>query len=86
MTTLYFILYIIAAVCFALAWAIAVAIRPMNALVVAPLVTLALYRFPHLAAHALNEGGTVGCAGEIAGVGRSELCCDERLRGLNGDE
>lgn len=38
------------AVGFALAWAVAVAIRPMNILLVAPLVVLALYRFPRKAA------------------------------------
>jgi hypothetical protein len=41
------------AVCFALAWAVAVAIRPMNILLVGPLLTLALYRFPHVAPYTL---------------------------------
>jgi hypothetical protein len=42
-----------AAICFALAWAVAVAIRPMNVLLVGPLVAVALYRFPRLAAYTL---------------------------------
>jgi hypothetical protein len=44
------------AVCFALAWAVAVAIRPMNILIVGPLVALALRRFPHKAFMLLPAG------------------------------
>jgi len=47
-------------VSFALAWAIAVAIRPMNVLLVGPLVVLALYRFPGVRAYTLLPGVLVG--------------------------
>lgn len=49
-----------AAVCFALAWAIAVAIRPMNVVMVGPLVALALFRFPRVAVYALLPAVLVG--------------------------
>ena len=42
-----------AAVSFALAWAVAVAIRPMNAVAVGPLVALAIYRFPRVDTYAV---------------------------------
>jgi hypothetical protein len=48
------------AVCFALAWAVAVAIRPMNILLVVPLVALALYRLPRVAAYTLLPAIAVG--------------------------
>jgi hypothetical protein len=41
------------AVCFTIAWAVAVAIRPMNILVVGPLAVLALHRFPYKVSLAL---------------------------------
>jgi hypothetical protein len=48
------------AVCFAIAWAVAVAIRPMNLLLVGPLVAVALYRFPRVAAYSLLPAVLVG--------------------------
>jgi hypothetical protein len=48
------------AVCFAISWAVAVAIRPMNILVVGPMVVLAFYRFPRIRPHVLLPAVLVG--------------------------